>query len=291
MTSTPPSPLTQGPIPPKSSPPTHILANPIAKPYALLHPLLLLSFLALRFNAIVADPVAELLANLPILALLQVVFVIICLPPAGSSTKNTSTTTLAADEDEKGPSASSGSGIILKRGKPGLRRKNTPKSDSAAACVSAKVIPSLLSLTLTTLLATPLLALLLVLFGAPATTHHAQTILCAAHMALLSATPLIYVHGVDGAVWKEVWGAARPGDAVWGGALGTGVGAWFGAVPIPLDWDRPWQAFPITILVGAYLGYAVGVCLGRTVLFGWRLKLEDGDGEGEGGVVEGKKVE
>jgi hypothetical protein len=55
-------------------------------------------------------------------------------------------------------------------------------------------------------------------------------------MAVLTAMPLVYVHGVDGTVWKEVWGAARPGDAVWGGALGTAVGAWFGAVPIPLDW-------------------------------------------------------
>lgn len=55
-------------------------------------------------------------------------------------------------------------------------------------------------------------------------------------MAVLSATALIYVHGVDGSVWKEVWGIARPADGVWGGALGTGVGAWFGAVPIPLDW-------------------------------------------------------
>lgn len=55
-------------------------------------------------------------------------------------------------------------------------------------------------------------------------------------MALLAATPLVYVHGVDAGTWREVWGVARPADVVWGGALGTGVGAWFGAVPIPLDW-------------------------------------------------------
>lgn len=55
-------------------------------------------------------------------------------------------------------------------------------------------------------------------------------------MAVLSATALVYVHGVDTSTWREVWGMARPADAVWGGALGTGVGAWFGAVPIPLDW-------------------------------------------------------
>lgn len=142
-------------------------------------------------------------------------------------------------------------------------------------------------------------------------------------MAVLTSTALIYVHGVDGSVWKEVWGARRPADAVWGAALGTCVGAWFGAVPIPLDWyfslslslflswvffmldlvwgdngfevnvlicyvcrDRPWQAFPITILVGAYIGYSVGFGLGRTVLFGKRLKIEE-----EGDVVEAKKVD
>lgn len=25
------------------------------------------------------------------------------------------------------------------------------------------------------------------------------------------------------------------------GAIGTFIGAWLGAVPIPLDWDRDWQ--------------------------------------------------
>lgn len=55
-------------------------------------------------------------------------------------------------------------------------------------------------------------------------------------MALLTVTPLVYVHGVDGNVWKQVWAFTRPADAVWGGALGACVGAWLGAVPIPLDW-------------------------------------------------------
>lgn len=58
-------------------------------------------------------------------------------------------------------------------------------------------------------------------------------------MALLSVTPLVYVHGVDGTVWKRVWAFQRPADAVWGGALGVCVGAWLGAVPIPLDWYVP----------------------------------------------------
>ncbi|EIT80473.1 hypothetical protein AO1008_07180 [Aspergillus oryzae 100-8] len=317
MSSTPPSPsLAQGPAAPKSAPPIHILPNNISKTYALIHPVLLLALLALRFNALVADPVAELLSKLPFLALLQVAFVMTCLPPAGSA-KDDDDKSTSANSSSSSSNAGSTSGVILKPGKIGLRRKNTPKSESA--CLSAKLIvrllikypppsssipthpymsinktpvtqkkkqPAILSLTLTTLLATPVLTILLILFGAPLTTHHPETLLCGAHMAVLTSTALIYVHGVDGSVWKEVWGARRPADAVWGAALGTCVGAWFGAVPIPLDWDRPWQAFPITILVGAYIGYSVGFGLGRTVLFGKRLKIEE-----EGDVVEAKKVD
>jgi GPI ethanolamine phosphate transferase 2/3 subunit F len=95
---------------------------------------------------------------------------------------------------------------------------------------------AILSLSLSLLLGTPILAIVMVLFGAPFTTHHAQTALCAAHLAILSSTGLVYVHGVDNSVWREIWAFARPADAVWGGAFGTGVGAWLGAIPIPLDW-------------------------------------------------------
>lgn len=55
-------------------------------------------------------------------------------------------------------------------------------------------------------------------------------------MAILSGTGLVYVHGTDGSVWKEIWGVSRAIDAIWGGAVGMGLGAWLGAVPIPLDW-------------------------------------------------------
>jgi len=41
--------------------------------------------------------------------------------------------------------------------------------------------------------------------------------------------------------------------------IGTLIGSWLGAIPIPLDWDRPWQAWPITIVYGALFGYTIGV--------------------------------
>ena len=87
---------------------------------------------------------------------------------------------------------------------------------------------------------------IIVLFGAPLTTHTPQTLLAAAHITLLSTYPLSsslppsletvrqlitleYSTDVDVLKWTY-----------WGG-IGTVLGAWLGAVPIPLDWDRDWQ--------------------------------------------------
>lgn len=33
------------------------------------------------------------------------------------------------------------------------------------------------------------------------------------------------------------------------------IGTWFGAFVIPLDWDRPWQVWPIPCSLGAIIGY------------------------------------
>lgn len=38
--------------------------------------------------------------------------------------------------------------------------------------------------------------------------------------------------------------------------------------------DRPWQAYPITIVSGAYVGYALGSAMGRSpVLYGRRIQF------------------
>lgn len=50
--------------------------------------------------------------------------------------------------------------------------------------------------------------------------------------------------------------------------------------------DRPWQAYPITIISGAYIGYALGSALGHTpLLYGRRIQFvphEDADEEESG---------
>ena len=112
----------------------------------------------------------------------------------------------------------------------------SPDQDYSADSITISPQQSVLALLLTLLLATPFLTITLILFGGPLTTHLAQTMLCAAHMALLALLPLFHVYGVDRPMWREISSASLPFDEVWGGTVGTVVGAWLGAVPIPLDW-------------------------------------------------------
>ncbi|GLA96427.1 glycosylphosphatidylinositol (GPI) anchor assembly protein [Aspergillus tubingensis] len=253
MASPPPSPLTTNSAasaPPDTSnkpaaPPVNILPTQLATTYSYIHPAALLSAFAARFPALVNDPVSEMAQQLPFLALAHVAYVMICLPAAGSS--DSATTAAAATPTSPStptiPSASStgtttgsttNGNVILRPGRVGRRRTkdSSSSSSSTASAIRGRVVASLLSLTLTTLLATPVLSILLILFGAPFTTHHAQTVLCAAHMAILSSLALV---------------------------------------------DRPWQAYPITLLTGAYVGFVLGSVLGRSVLFGKRVRFEEGE--------------
>lgn len=135
-------------------------------------------------------------------------------------------------------------------------------------CLSCQT--ALLALLLSLLL-TPVLHTTMILFGAPLLTHASHTFLCAAHLSILTAFPLFVVHGVDPSAWLSLASFKAPFDECYGGLLGGFLGAWLGAVPIPLDWDREWQKWPVTILVGMYAGYVLGRVLGGTLLFGSRF--------------------
>ncbi|KAL6709155.1 Glycosylphosphatidylinositol (GPI) anchor assembly protein [Coniothyrium glycines] len=232
---------------PSTAPPIEPLANDSARLYTHIHPILVLSVFAFKFRDLVADPVPALLTTLAPLAVLQTAFVAVCLPPTGGT-----------------PS--------IRRSKPG--EKKTKVAGKLESGLNSKIVPAFLSLLLTAIAATPLLTAILVLFGAPVTTHQYHTLLCGAHIALLSTLPLIYVHGVNGETWRQVVALHLPVDEVYGGLIGTVLGAWLGAVPIPLDWDREWQKWPVTIITGAYIGYAVGKLLGGTLLKGRKIMFD-----------------
>ncbi|KAF2011447.1 GPI-anchor biosynthesis protein-like protein [Aaosphaeria arxii CBS 175.79] len=225
------------------SAPIDILNTDLAKLYTHIHPVLLLSVYAFKFNSIVENPVTALSETLVAVGILQVVFSAICLPPTGGSA------TPLGDKR-----------------KPGEKKKGAPSP--VASAVNGTVIPAFLALVLAIIAGIPILGVLLVLFGAPISTHWEHTALCAAHISFLTAIPLTYVHGVDGSTWREIVSLELPIDEVYGCLIGTMLGAWLGAVPIPLDWDREWQKWPITIVTGAYIGFAVGKSVGGTLLKG-----------------------
>jgi phosphatidylinositol glycan class F len=72
-------------VQPSTAPPIEPLKNDMARLYTQIHPILVLSVYALKFPALVADPVQTLLVTLVPLAVLQIAFVAICLPPTGGT--------------------------------------------------------------------------------------------------------------------------------------------------------------------------------------------------------------
>ncbi|KAI2630132.1 GPI biosynthesis protein family Pig-F-domain-containing protein [Xylaria nigripes] len=222
------------------------IPSPAAQALRHAHPGILLALFALRFPALVADPVSTMQSSLPVVLALQAAYTIVCLPAAGSHSP--------------------------RRLRPGEKKKATDIDGTGPNYA----VTTLAALVLSALSAV-VLHVLFVLFGAPFLTHLPHTFLCALHLSLLALYPLFYARGVSGKAWLEILGVRAPFDEAFGGFVGAGVGAWLGAVPIPLDWDREWQKWPVTILCGLYAGYSVGKLIGGTLAFGKRF----GDAEEE----------
>ncbi|XXG54149.1 hypothetical protein AAC387_Pa03g2100 [Persea americana] len=75
--------------------------------------------------------------------------------------------------------------------------------------------------------------------------------------------PAAAVFGSSWNDWQHLFAHSRPMRCVDYmvslPAHGAVIGAWFGAWPMPLDWERPWQEWPICITYGAIGGYILGV--------------------------------
>ncbi|KAI0206737.1 GPI biosynthesis protein family Pig-F-domain-containing protein [Astrocystis sublimbata] len=218
------------------------IQSPEAQAMRHAHTPVLLAFFAIRFRALVADPVSTMQTSLLVVLAIQAAYTILCLPAAGAPAPKT-----------------------LRKLRPGEKKKTGAETGGPNLAVTT------LAATVLTIFSAGFLHVLLVLFGAPFLTHLSHTFLCSLHLSLLGLYPLFYARGVSGTDWVEIIGVRAPFDEAFGGLVGAGVGAWLGAVPIPLDWDREWQKWPVTILCGIYAGYAVGKAIGGTLAFGKRF--------------------
>lgn len=197
----------------------------------------------LSFPALVLDPTSTLAWTLPPLLVFQIGHSFTCLPSALSASTSALTT-------------------------PGKAERPRKRNADKGSIFAGQFVPAVLSTLLALAVGTPVVLVAMILLGAPLTTHLPHTLLASAHFSLLAVMPLLYVHGGDREKWRDILSASMPIDEPFGAALGTLIGAWLGAVPIPLDWDREWQKWPVTIVTGAYCGYLLGGLAGRYVLRG-----------------------
>lgn len=99
----------------------------------------------------------------------------------------------------------------------------------------------------------------IVLFGAPLLTHLEETLMLSLTLTALTLIPASLHLGIDNALTLFI-GLQLPISGVFVDAVKLNVqvvffGAWLGAFVLPLDWDRPWQVWPIPCIVGALTGY------------------------------------
>ncbi|GBN78123.1 Phosphatidylinositol-glycan biosynthesis class F protein, partial [Araneus ventricosus] len=114
-----------------------------------------------------------------------------------------------------------------------------------------------------------------ILFGAPVFELYPDTLYFSVLMTLLTTYPLMwYFFFCDSlpAVLKILSDSKFDNlteSYFHSMILWTVFGAWIGAFPIPLDWDRPWQTWPITCCIGASLGNsAIHFIIGFKLIFG-----------------------
>nr|ABB47015.1 retrotransposon protein, putative, unclassified [Oryza sativa Japonica Group] len=67
------------------------------------------------------------------------------------------------------------------------------------------------------------------------------------------------------AIWTAIFGAAMD-YMISAPAHGAVIGAWLGAWPMPLDWERPWQEWPISVTYGSVAGHLIGMAISLALI-------------------------
>jgi hypothetical protein len=101
-----------------------------------------------------------------------------------------------------------------------------------------------------------------VIFGAPIMQLMLQTVTWGVVQSIFVIVPLASARSFDISVWQRVYALNDSRTSFelcssWGG-IGSIIGAWLGACLIPLDWDEPWQKWPITLIHGGTFGFVIG---------------------------------
>jgi len=100
-------------------------------------------------------------------------------------------------------------------------------------------------------------AYIVVCFGAPLLNQHWETCSFVTLLCFQTIWPILLIEGITDV--KKFQNLVQGqhldelGQVLYFQAAGASLGAWLGAFPIPLDWDRAWQAWPLTCVIGSFL--------------------------------------
>lgn len=133
--------------------------------------------------------------------------------------------------------------------------------------IKGSIVMGIFGLVFSLFVASPLMFVALILFGAPLYDYLRATFILGIHLSFLIVYPIVVCFQFD---FDKIYGMAlSPAlferiftNPILCGSFFSVIGTWLGVIPIPLDWDRPWQQWPITLLSGAYGGYALGFGIG-----------------------------
>lgn len=113
--------------------------------------------------------------------------------------------------------------------------------------------------------------IVIILFGAPLLSKVAETFHFAILLAVLCVVPFVVSAQRDWDIWLKIIFMLRPkmNSFEWSLLICTAAplaGCAVGSIFIPLDWDRPWQKWPVTCCVGALTGFTLGhlICFLRS---------------------------
>ncbi|XP_058523971.1 phosphatidylinositol-glycan biosynthesis class F protein isoform X1 [Ochotona princeps] len=143
--------------------------------------------------------------------------------------------------------------------------------------------------------------IIFVLYGAPLIELVLETFLFAVILSTFTTLPCLCLLGPNLKAWLRVFSRngqvnhvearsqeLHPGlshgwqeprvSSIWENSLqittiSSCMGAWLGAFPIPLDWERPWQVWPISCTLGATFGYVAGLIISPLWIYWNRKRL------------------
>ncbi|KAM4693172.1 phosphatidylinositol-glycan biosynthesis class F protein isoform 1-T2 [Discoglossus pictus] len=118
---------------------------------------------------------------------------------------------------------------------------------------------------------------IIVLYGAPLVESVPETFLFAVLLSCFTTSRCLCILGPNFHAWIRVF--SKDGAmSVWDHSLQittlcSVVGAWLGAFPLPLDWERAWQVWPISCSLGATFGYVAGLLIAPMWIYWNRKRL------------------